>query len=215
MSNKKGVDEYSFDDAEEHEEGPESHQEGPKLDPRIVKHMLNMYRTAEAIIVNTKDMVKVSARIVDEDDEEQSMKEMVENINEYIQEEMADSESALASMVQPFLFSSIPNWAIDTFDEETALFILSNPLAKEISATAVMHGFLMGNLLRENNFQIESTREKITQEELDLIKSRGEVQDLATKAAMTGGLSEVLGKAVQKMKDKGHFKEEDDEEKDE
>ena len=210
MADKKNV--YDFDDSEETSE--DSGNSEPRLDPRMVEHMLNMYKTAEAIIINTKDMVKVSARIVDEDDEEQPMPEMVANINEYIKEEMEDSESALASMVQPFLFSSIANWAIDTFEGETALFILSNPLAKEIAVTAVMHGFLMGNLLRENNLQIESTREDITKEQLELIQARGEVQDLATKAAMSGELSEVLDKAVQTMKDKGVFDKEDDDDGD-
>jgi len=208
---KKNV--YEFDDSEESSE----HVEGdhPRLDPRMVEHMLNMFKSAEAVIINTKDMVKLSTRIVDEDDEEQSMPEMVQNINEYIKEEMDDSKSALASMVQPFLFSSIANWAIDTFEGETALFILSNPLAKEIAVTAVMHGFLMGNMLRESNLQIESTREDITQDELDLIKARGEVQDLATKAAMTGELSEVLDRAVQSMKESGAFDKKDDDDDDE
>lgn len=211
MADKKNV--YEFDDSEEASEDSGNSQ--PRLDPRLVEHMLKMYQTAEAIIINTKDMVKVSARIVDEDDEEQSMPEMVANINEYIKEEMENSESALASMVQPFLFSSIANWAIDTFEGETALFILSNPLAKEIAVTAVMHGFLMGNLLRENNLQIESTREDITKEELELIQARGEVQDLATKAAMTGELSEVLDKAINTMKEKGVFDSKDDDDDDE
>lgn len=181
--------EHKFDD-------DSSNKHKQKLDPRMVDRLCHLYATAQPIVINTEAMTKVTASLEDEDGEETCMKDIVKNVQEYIEESLKDHDSTLATQIQPFLFNSITTFILETFPKETALFLLTNDLAKHVCASAVMHGFLMGKVLTNNNLQIVSTVEDISEDELELMQARGEVQDLATKAILSGDMEESLSEIL-------------------
>lgn len=168
----------------------------PKLDQRMVDRLCQLYSTAQPIVINTEAMTKVTASLEDEDGEEACMQEIVRNVQEYIEESLKDHDSTLATQIQPFLFNSITTFILESFPKETALFLLTNDLAKHVCASAVLHGFLMGKVLSNNNLQIVSTVEEITENELELMQKSGEVQDLATKAVLSGDMEESLNEIL-------------------
>lgn len=181
--------EHKFDD----EGGAKS---APKLDTRMIDRLCQLYATAQPIVINTEAMTKVTASLEDEDGEEACMQEIVRNVQEYIEESLKDHDSTLATQIQPFLFSSITTFILESFPKETALFLLTNDLAKHVCASAVLHGFLMGKVLTNNNLQIVSTVEEISENELELMQKNGEVQDLATKAVLSGDMEESLNEIL-------------------
>ena len=194
--------EHKFDD----EEGAKSR---PKLDQRMIDRLCHLYSTAQPIVINTEAMTKVTASLEDEDGEEACMQEIVRNVQEYIQESLKDHDSTLATQIQPFLFNSITTFILESFPKETALFLLTNDLAKHVCASAVLHGFLMGKVLTNNNLQIVSTVEEISEDELELMQKNGEVQDLATKAILSGDMEESLNEILRQKAEE--FESSDDE----
>lgn len=167
-----------------------------KVSPEMLDKLCELYRTAESVIINTENMTRVTSELKDEEDNDVSMAEVVNNVCEYAHDEMGDNDSALCTQIQPFLASSITGFILNTFPKETAIFILTNPLAKDIVMASVMHGFLMSKVLSSNNYHIESEIVDISEDELELMKARGEVQDLAAQAAMSGDIEDLLNKAV-------------------
>lgn len=184
-----------------------------KIDPEILSRLCDLYRTSTSVIINTEAMTRLTSTLKDEEDNEVSMSDVVENVCEYAHDEMDDNESALSTQIQPFLASSITNFILKTFPKETAIFILTNPLAKDIVMASTMHGFLMSKVLTSNNYIIESTIEDITEDELELMQAKGGVQDLAAQAVMNGDMEELLSKAV-KEKEKDGFDIYDDNDED-
>lgn len=186
--------EHKFDDED-------SGQPRPKLDPRMVDRLCSLYASAQPIVINTEAMTKVTASLEDEDGEEACMQDIVRNVQEYIEESLKDHDSTLATQIQPFLFNSITTFILETFPKETALFLLTNDLAKHVCASAVMHGFLMGKVLTNNKLQIVSTVEDVSEDELELMQAKGEVQDLATKAVLSGDMEESLGEILRQKQE--------------
>lgn len=193
--------EHKFDD----EKGPKA----PKLDQKMIDRLCHLYSTAQPIVINTEAMTKVTASLENEEGEEECMQEVVRNVQEYIEESLKDHESVLATQIQPFLFNSITTFILESFPKETALFLLTNDLAKHVCASAVLHGFLMGKVLSNNNLQIVSIVEEISENELELMQKNGEVQDLATKAVLSGDMAESLGEILKQKAEE--FENSDDE----
>ena len=196
--------EHKFDD----EGGAKS---VPKLDQRMVDRLCQLYSTAQPIVINTEAMTKVTASLEDEDGEEACMQEIVRNVQEYIEESLKDHDSTLATQIQPFLFNSITTFILESFPKETALFLLTNDLAKHVCASAVLHGFLMGKVLSNNNLQIVSTVEEITENELELMQKSGDIQDLATKAVLSGDMEESLNEILRQKAEEFEGSDDDDE----
>ena len=182
----------------------DDNESSTKIDPILIDKLCELYRNADSVIINTDNMTRVTSELKDEEDNDISMAEIVENVCEYAHDEMADNDSTLCTQIQPFLASSITRFILDTFPKETAVFILTNSLAKDIVMASIMHGFLMSKVLNSNNYHIESTIEDVTDDELDLMRKTGEVQDLAAHAVMSGDLEDILSKAV-KDKEKDGF----------
>ena len=200
--------EHKFDD----ESGGKS---APKLDQRMIDRLCHLYSTAQPIVINTEAMTKVTASLENEEGEEECMQEVVRNVQEYIEESLKDHKSVLATQIQPFLFNSITTFILESFPKETALFLLTNDLAKHVCASAVLHGFLMGKVLSNNNLQIVSIVEEISENELELMQKNGEVQDLATKAILSGEMEESLSEILKQKAEEFENSDDEDDNEDE
>lgn len=161
-----------------------------------IKAMVQMYKKSKCALINTRAKAKVEIEIVDEDDVVQSMNELTNSIVEFINEELEDDSSSLATEFYPMLMSSIVHYAIESYPEEIALFVLTNDLAKSIASKAMLHGFLMGQVMRENDLEIRSKITKLSDEELKAIEKTQKVQDIATSTLISGVVPNQLKGAI-------------------
>lgn len=177
------------------------------LDPRLLDFLEKAYKTSKSVIINTERMEKTSTELLDSEEEIVPVEEVVNDISEYIKRELNDNESVLAQQINPFLCSSIPSFLFEAFDRESAILAMTHPFIKALVSSAVMHGFLMNQVLtdKENGYNIEASIESISEDELEGLKKTNMVQDMAASAAVTGDLEGMIEDIAKEKGDSGEF----------
>ena len=169
-----------------------------KITSKHIDALIKSYKNSTCSLVNTKAKTRIDIDVVDDNGDVQPMNELTTSIRDYVKEQLSDDESALATEFYPMLASSLTHYAIETYPKEIALFILTNELAKDIAIKSMLQGLLIGQLMKNNNLQVNSTVTKLSDEEMKAIERTTKIQDLATHAALASELPEGLRDAVDK-----------------
>ena len=184
-----------------------STDEKEQIDPKLLDFLEEAYKTSKSVIIDTERMEKTSTELLDAEDEIVPVEEVVHDVSEYVKRELDNNNSVLTQQINPFLCSSIPSFLFEAFDRKSAVLAMTHPFIKALVSSAVMHGFLMNQVLtdEDNGYNIESSIEPITEDELEALKKSSMVQDLAASAAVTGDLEEMIGTMAKERGDSGEF----------
>ena len=177
-----------------------------KIDKRLLDSICKSYKSATSVIINTKEMLKISTVLKDSDNKEVSMEETVIKTSNYAKESLKDKKHVLAAQIYPFLCSTMTHFVLDRFPKETAVMMLTHPLFKDVMASSVLHGFLLSQLLKSKDedgnpkYKITSTETEISKQEIESLEKTSMVHDMTAAAALTGDLENLMEQMMDSKK---------------
>lgn len=167
---------------------------------RIVDQIVESFRGSKSMVVNTKNMKKITTVLKDTEGEEVQINAFVAQISKWSKSKMDDDQSAMSLQIYPFLCSTMPEFLVRCWNKEAAALVLTNPFLRDLIASSALHGFSLAKALEAKKYKIWSNSEDISKHELEKIRKDMTAHDIAGSMALNGDMAAAFQDFMEKNK---------------
>lgn len=159
------------------------------------------------IAIDRKRKVKTSVELKDSEEDEIPIKEVVEELVQYINDKLADDEANICkTQILPLMVQAATIGLAKYLDKQSAAFLLADPVMRDSLIQMMGLSFYLLKWMQQKRIKIYTLEEQVTEEEIASLDRCSRASDLVARYAKSGGNPKV---AMREMLKRGLLKEED------
>lgn len=148
---------------------------------------LDIHDLFAVVLIDTKSKEQISITLKDNDGDEVSIKEVINNVTEYIMDKCKDEEvNAITGQVMPLMSQAMVAGLARLFGPEMAAITLSDEYIRYGFINMMTVGFATLKFIQKKGLKIITSRKPLTDDEIDSYSRRSQASDNMTRAALLG-----------------------------
>ncbi len=148
---------------------------------------LDIHDLFAVVLIDTKSKEQISITLRDADGDEVSIREVIDNVTEYIMDKCKDEKvNAITGEVMPLMSQAMVAGLSRLFGPEMAAITLSDEYMRYGFINMMTVGFATLKFIQKKNLKIITSRKPLTDDEISSYSRRSQASDAMTRAAILG-----------------------------
>lgn len=142
----------------------------------------------------------ITIKLEDNDGSEIILKDIIDKINNYINEQLASKEvNVMVQQIYPFISQILAQSIIDvTGDEYTAIMMLSQKVFRNVFMQEMLLSYYIMKFIQKNNIKIVSIERDASEGEIESILTKDSISSFGMLANVAGYTSDETAQALLK-----------------
>ncbi len=143
----------------------------------------------QMILLNKERKVRIKVELRDETDQPVSLKKVIKDLMEYINDKFKNPDTknnSFVTQIYPLLANVLSTSLAGSLDPNLAAAVLTSNVVKDSFMMTMSLSFLLLQYIKQNNLTIHTIEEQLTEEQLEEWDTRVLISAIAGKASMLG-----------------------------
>ncbi len=148
---------------------------------------LDIHDLFAVVLIDTKSKEQISITLRDADGDEVSIREVIDNVTEYIMDKCKDEKvNTITGEIMPLMSQAMVAGLSRLFGPEMAAITLSDEYMRYGFINMMTVGFATLKFIQKKNLKIITSRKPLTDDEISSYSRRSQASDAMTRAAILG-----------------------------
>jgi hypothetical protein len=148
---------------------------------------MDIHELFSMVLIDTRSKEQLSIVLRDADGDEVPIKEVIDNVTEYIMDKQKDEKvNSITGEIMPLMSQAMVAGLARLFGAEMAAITLSDEYMRYGFVNMMTVGFATLKFIQKKGLKIVTSRKPLTDDEISAYQRRSQASDLMTRAAVLG-----------------------------